>query len=80
MFKDQKNVKLDIHVNNCRYEMKKLARLIDVEECDVEPNEIKSVFENKTLIKKINSCKPLIGVSNLFLCITIILIRIMNKK
>ena len=43
--------------------MKKLARLIDVEECDVEPDKIKSVFENKTLIKKINNCKPFIGVS-----------------
>ena len=66
--------------------MKKLAGLIDVEECDVEserfpkPDEIKNVFKNKTtttLIKKINNRKPFIGVSVLFLCITIILIGIM---
>ena len=37
------------NVNNCRCEMKKLTRLIDSEECDVETDEIKSVSENKTI-------------------------------
>ena len=68
------------NVNNCRCEMKKLARLIQTEECDVESDEIKSVSENKTitLIKKINNCEPFIAVSILFLCITTILIGIMT--
>ena len=61
--------------------MKKLAALIveEEEECDVETDEIKSAFENKTvtLIKKVKDCKPFIGTSVLFLCITIILIGIM---
>ena len=61
--------------------MKKLAALIEserfLEECDVEADEIKSVYENKTLIKNIKNCKSFIGVSALFLCITIILIGIM---
>ena len=62
--------------------MKKLAALIETEKCDVETDEITKfkVFpENKTvtLIKKIEDCKPFIGVSVLFLCITIILIGIM---
>ena len=65
--------------------MKKLASLVEEEECDVETDEIKSISEcrafpdNKTvgLIKQIEDCKPFIGVSVLFFCITIILIRIM---
>ena len=56
--------------------MKKLAALIETEECYVETDKIKNVseceafFENKILIKK--DCKPFIGVSVLFLCIAII--------
>ena len=68
------------NVNNCRCEMKKLAALITTEECDVETDEIKSVFiKNKTitLIKKVKDCKSFIGVSILFLCVSIILIGIM---
>ena len=49
------------NVNNCRCETKKLARLIVVEECDVETDEIifrniskcKILPKNKTLIKKV---------------------------
>ena len=52
------------------------GRFLEEEECDVETDEIKSVYENKTLIKKIKNCKAFIGVSVLFLCITIILIVI----
>ena len=67
------------NVNNCRCEMKKLLALVEEEECDVETDEIKNVYENKTitLIKNIKNCKPFIGVSVLSLCITIIFIRIM---
>ena len=59
--------------------MKKLLALVEEEECDVETDEIKNVYENKTitLIKNIKNCKPFIGVSVLSLCITIIFIRIM---
>ena len=71
--------------------MKKLAALIEserfleTEECDVETDEIKNVSECKafpenktiTLIKKAKVCKPFIGVSMLFLCVSIILIGIM---
>ena len=58
--------------------MKRLAALIETEECDVETDEIKNVFKNKTvtLIKKNKNCKPFIGISVLFFCITIILIGI----
>ena len=77
------------NVNNCRCEMKKLAalteseRFLETEECDIETDEIKNVSECKalpenktiTLIKK--DCKPFIGVSTLFLCVSIILTRIM---
>ena len=73
------------NVNNCRCEMKKLAALIEIErfleeeKCDVETSEKIKGTENKTvtLIKKIKNCKPFIGASVLFLCITIILIGIM---
>ena len=41
------------NVNNCRCEMKKLAALVESEECDIETDKIKSVFVNKTVIKKI---------------------------
>ena len=65
------------NVNNCRCEMKKLAALIQSEECDVETDKI---VKNKTmtLIKKINNCKPFVTSSILFLCISIILIGIIN--
>ena len=59
--------------------MKKLAKLIQTEEYDIETDEIKNISKvfckNKILIKKIENCKPFIGVSILFLCISIILIR-----
>ena len=72
-------------VNNCRCEMEKLAALIETEECDVETDKIRNVSECKafpenktiTLIKKVKDCKPFIGVSVLFLCVSIILTRIM---
>ena len=59
--------------------MKKLAALIEFEECDIKTDEIKSVSENKTvtLIKKIKNCKPFTGVSILFLCVSVILTGIM---
>ena len=68
--------------------MRKLAALIESErflepeECDVETDEIiecKALPENKTitLTKKIKNCKPFVGISILFLCISIILIGIM---
>ena len=73
------------NVNNCRCEMKKLAALIETEECDVETDEIKNISECKafpknktiTLIKKVKDCKPFIGVSILFLCVSVILTGIM---
>ena len=57
--------------------MKKLAALIETEECDGETDKIKNVSEckafpeNKTItfIKKVKDCKPFIGVSVLFLCV-----------
>ena len=65
--------------------MKKLAALIETEECDVETDEIKNVSKYKaflgnktiTLIKTVKDCKPFIGVSILFLCVSIILTTIM---
>ena len=66
--------------------MKKLAaltveseRFLEIEECDVETSEKIKDTKNKTviLIKNIKDCKPFIGVSVLFLCVTIILIGIM---
>ena len=45
------------NVNNCKFEMKKCAKLINTEECDIETdktnNNTKVIFKNKTLIKKI---------------------------
>ena len=75
------NIGYSWNVNNCRCEMKKLAVLIETEECDVETDDIKNVSEfkafpeNKTvqLIKKVKNCKPFIGVSILFLFVSIIL-------
>ena len=54
--------------------MKKFARLIGIEECDVETDEIKDseckiLLKNKTLIKKVENCKPFIGISILFLLV-----------
>ena len=61
--------------------MKKLAALIETEECDVETDEIKNVSKCKafpanktiTLIKKVKDCIPFIGVSILFLCVPILI-------
>ena len=78
-------------VNNSRCEMKKLAalteseRFLETEECDIEIDEIKNVSECKafpenkttTLIKKVKDCKLFIGVSILFLCVSITLTGIM---
>ena len=73
------------NVNNCRCEMKTLAALIETEDRDTKTGEIKNFSEckacseNKTiiLIKKVKDCKPFIGASILFLCVSIILIGIM---
>ena len=43
----------------------------------IKDRECKTFSENKAIIFTKNSCKPFIGVSVLFLCITIILIGIM---
>ena len=66
--------------NNCRCEMKKLAALaIETEKCDIKTDEIKceafskniskckTFPKNKTLIKKIENCKPFVGIHILFL-------------
>ena len=60
-------------------------RFLETEECDVETGEIKNVSECKalsenrtiTLIKTVKDCKPFIGVSVLFLCVSITLTGIM---
>ena len=57
--------------------MKKFARLIGIEKCNVETDEIKDIKcqilpKNKTLIKKVEICKPFIGISILFLCVSLI--------
>ena len=59
--------------------MKKLTALVEREKCDIESDKIKDASVNKTinLIKKMQNCKPFISVSILFLCVSIILIRIM---
>ena len=56
--------------------MKKLASLIEPEQCK---ENIDDVVKNKkvTLIKKVENCGPFIGVSILFLCVSIILTGIM---
>ena len=66
--------------------MKKMAALIKTEECDAETDNTSNVSEcnvfpeNKTitLIKMVKDCKPFIGVSILFLCLSIILTGIMT--
>ena len=73
------------NINNCRCEMKTLVALIETEECDVETDKIRNVSECKafpkkktiTLIKKVKDCKPFIGVSVLFLCVSVTLTGIM---
>ena len=70
------------NVNNRRGEMKKLAALVELErfpeteECDVETSEQIIGTKNKTvrLIKNIKSCKPVIGGSILFICVSLIII------
>ena len=60
-------------------------RFLETEECDVETHKVKNVSEcrafpeNKTitLIKKVKDCKPFIGASVLFLCVSITLKGIM---
>ena len=60
-------------------------RFLETEECNIETDEIKNVSECKpfpenkttTLIKKLEVCKPFIGVSVLFLCVSITLAGIM---
>ena len=62
------------NVNNCRCE-NKFAKLISSEECDIETDKInnsKMIFKNNTLIKKIENCKPFIGISLLFLLVSLI--------
>ena len=68
------NIGYSWNVNNCKCEIKKLAALIETEECDVENGEIKNVSEckafpeNKTITlteskrfpKKVKDCKPFI--------------------
>ena len=63
------------NVSNCRCEMKKLAALVEEEECDVETID---KIENKTvtLIKKIANCK-FVTSSILFVCVSIMLTGIM---
>ena len=48
--------------------MKKKAASVEEEKCDIEIDEIKNVFKNKTitLIKKVKDCKQCIGVSIYF--------------
>ena len=53
--------------------MKKAARLIfELEKCrEIINDDI--IIQNKTLIKKIENCKPFIGVNILFVSVSIIL-------
>ena len=57
--------------------MKKNVKIISIEKCDIETDDInnntKIIFKIKTLIRKIENCKPFIGISILFLLITLIL-------
>ena len=59
------------NVNNCRCEMKKFAKLISTEKCDIDTDEInnntKVTFKNETLIKKVENCKSFIGISIIFI-------------
>ena len=67
------------NVINCSCEMEKAAKLIVEEKCKEINDDINYVIQNETitLIKKIENCKLFIGVSILFLCISIILTGIM---
>ena len=58
--------------------MKQLAALIETDEIK-NVSECKAFPVNKTItfIKKVKDCKPFIGVSILFICVSIILIGIM---
>ena len=62
------------NINNCTCQNKRFAKLINTEECDIEIDDInnKIVFKNKTLIKKIKSCEPFIGISILFPLVSLI--------
>ena len=73
------------NANNCTCENKKFAKLIGTEKCDIEIDKINTtkvifkfkdlkpnVFENNTLIKKIDNCEPFIGISILFLLVSLI--------
>ena len=76
------------NVNNCRCENKKFAKLISTEECDTETDKInnkaKIIFRNNTLTKKIENCKPFIGISILFLLVSLtfggIIIYLLKSK
>ena len=63
------NILYSWNINNCRCEMKKFARLIGIEECDVETDECEILPKNKTLIKEVENCKPFIGISILILLV-----------
>ena len=62
-----------LNVSNCRCEMKKLAALIDSEECDVETdNKIKGTKNKRVITKaKIENCKPFVASSILFVCVSV---------
>ena len=59
--------------------MKKLARLIEFK-CDIESetddirnvSECRSFPKNKSIIKKVENCKPFVGISILFLLVSIV--------
>ena len=59
--------------------MKKLAALIETDKIR-NVSECKAFPENKTitLIKKVKDCKPFIGLSVLFLCVSLTLTGIMT--
>ena len=74
------DVEISWNVINCICEMKKAAALIVEKECDVETNEkieCKVFPKNKTIIKKIEDCKPFATSSILFVCVSIIATGIM---
>ena len=52
-------------------------RFPETEECDVKTSEKIKDTKNKTITLIIKDCKPFIGVSVLFLCVSVILIGIM---
>ena len=67
------------NVSNCRCEIKKLAALIEEEECDIKTGEKIQCIKNKTVtrIRKIENCKPFVTSSISFFCISVITTRIM---